>query len=145
MTKPWETYEAIIKELYMTHTLATVRQTMQDEYGFNASVRAYRQKLDAWGCGKYKKREKTPSNSSNGRGATTTATDPTSSASVTSQQEQAPSNQHTPQAPSSSTTPVGGTSWPSNYGQDPGVEDDWAQNSITSSRQDGSTFCIQII
>ncbi|KAH8666725.1 hypothetical protein BX600DRAFT_436111 [Xylariales sp. PMI_506] len=58
MTKPWETYEATIKGLYQQHTLATVKQIMQDRHNFRASTRAYRQRLDAWGCTKYKKRDK---------------------------------------------------------------------------------------
>lgn len=37
MTKAWETYEAIIKDLYAKHTLATVRDIMLNQYGFNAS------------------------------------------------------------------------------------------------------------
>ncbi|KAI0133560.1 hypothetical protein BJ170DRAFT_166136 [Xylariales sp. AK1849] len=58
MTKAWEVYEADIKALYQLHKLEIVRQIMDERYGFKASIRAYRQKLDAWGCGKYKKREK---------------------------------------------------------------------------------------
>ncbi|KAI0174224.1 hypothetical protein BJ166DRAFT_587040 [Pestalotiopsis sp. NC0098] len=68
MTKAWEAYEAIIKDLYAKHTLATVRDIMLNQYGFNASVRAYRQKLDAWGCTKYKRRDRAASRSSPGDG-----------------------------------------------------------------------------
>ncbi|KAI1872374.1 uncharacterized protein JN550_004093 [Neoarthrinium moseri] len=71
MTKPWESYEETIKTLYETHTLATVQEIMEKRYGFKASTRSYRQKLDSWGCTKYKKREKPSKNHSHSQASTT--------------------------------------------------------------------------
>ncbi|EMR64821.1 hypothetical protein UCREL1_8218 [Eutypa lata UCREL1] len=58
MTKQWEQYEATIRALYADHTLATVRQIMIERHGFNASVRAYRGRLDRWNVRKYNRRNR---------------------------------------------------------------------------------------
>ncbi|KAI1472638.1 uncharacterized protein F4812DRAFT_409743 [Daldinia caldariorum] len=58
MTKPWEAYEATIKDLYAENTLSVVRQIMIDRYGFKASVRAYRGRLIRWGVRKYNCRKR---------------------------------------------------------------------------------------
>jgi hypothetical protein len=64
MTKQWEQYEATIRALYSEHPLSVVRQMMIDNYGFNASVRAYRGRLDRWGIRKYNRRKRKGSVSS---------------------------------------------------------------------------------
>lgn len=64
MTKQWEQYEATIRALYADHTLATVRQIMIERHGFNASVRAYRGRLDRWNVRKYNRRNRNGSVSS---------------------------------------------------------------------------------
>lgn len=37
MTKAWDAHKGTIKDLYMKHTLAIVRQIMQEQYNFKAS------------------------------------------------------------------------------------------------------------
>lgn len=64
MTKQWDQYEATIRALYAEHTLSTVRQIMIERHGFNASVRAYRGRLDRWNVRKYNKRNRNGSVSS---------------------------------------------------------------------------------
>ena len=66
MTKDWEKYQSVIRDLYSQHSLATVRQIMIDQYGFQASIRAYRGRLDRWGCRKYNRRKRQSSVSSGG-------------------------------------------------------------------------------
>ncbi|OTB12124.1 hypothetical protein K445DRAFT_25953 [Daldinia sp. EC12] len=58
MTKPWEAHEATIKDLYANNTLSVVRQIMIEQYGFKASVRAYRGRLIRWGVRKYNCRKR---------------------------------------------------------------------------------------
>ncbi|KAI0898866.1 hypothetical protein F4806DRAFT_493373 [Annulohypoxylon nitens] len=64
MTKQWDMHEATIKQLYAENTLARVRQMMIDQYGFKASVRAYRGRLIRWGVRKYNCRKRASSDSS---------------------------------------------------------------------------------
>ncbi|KAI2468637.1 hypothetical protein F4781DRAFT_254932 [Annulohypoxylon bovei var. microspora] len=64
MTKQWDVYEATIKDLYAENTLSVVRQMMIDQYGFKASVRAYRGRLIRWGIRKYNCRKRASSSSS---------------------------------------------------------------------------------
>ncbi|KAI0107694.1 hypothetical protein F4776DRAFT_644868 [Hypoxylon sp. NC0597] len=66
MTKQWDVYEATIKSLYAENTLSVVRQIMIDQYGFKASVRAYRGRLIRWGVRKYNCRKRSSSSSSGG-------------------------------------------------------------------------------
>ncbi|KAI1806265.1 hypothetical protein F4811DRAFT_155469 [Daldinia bambusicola] len=66
MTKPWEAYEATIKDLYADNTLSVVRQIMIDRYGFRASVRAYRGRLIRWGVRKYNCRKRASPSISHG-------------------------------------------------------------------------------
>ncbi|OTA83792.1 hypothetical protein M434DRAFT_400608 [Hypoxylon sp. CO27-5] len=66
MTKQWDVYEATIKDLYAENTLSVVRQIMIDQYGFKASVRAYRGRLIRWGVRKYNCRKRSSSSSSGG-------------------------------------------------------------------------------
>ncbi|KAI0836264.1 hypothetical protein F5Y06DRAFT_105976 [Hypoxylon sp. FL0890] len=66
MTKQWEAYEATIKDLYAENTLSVVRQIMIEQYGFRASVRAYRGRLIRWGVRKYNCRKRSSSRSSGG-------------------------------------------------------------------------------
>ena len=49
MSKQWDQYKDIITNMYENHNLATVRQRMNDQYGFHASLRAYRNHLGRWG------------------------------------------------------------------------------------------------
>lgn len=56
MTTDWEKYHDVILSLYEQHSLATVRQIMLDKYGFHASIRAYRGRLDRWGVRKYNRK-----------------------------------------------------------------------------------------
>lgn len=49
MSKQWDQYKDIITNMYENHNLATVRQRMLDQYGFYASLRAYRNHLGRWG------------------------------------------------------------------------------------------------
>ncbi|KAI1205474.1 uncharacterized protein F4807DRAFT_279427 [Annulohypoxylon truncatum] len=63
MTKQWDMYEATIKSLYAENTLSVVRQIMIDQYGFKASVRAYRGRLIRWGVRKYNCRRRASSDS----------------------------------------------------------------------------------
>ncbi|KAI1656364.1 hypothetical protein F4813DRAFT_364117 [Daldinia decipiens] len=65
MTKPWDVYEATIKDLYADNTLSVVRQIMIDQYGFRASVRAYRGRLIRWGVRKYNCRKRASPSASN--------------------------------------------------------------------------------
>ncbi|KAK6956545.1 hypothetical protein Daesc_001823 [Daldinia eschscholtzii] len=58
MTKPWEAHEATIKDLYANNTLSVVRQIMIEQYGFKASVRAYRGRLIRWDVRKYNCRKR---------------------------------------------------------------------------------------
>ncbi|CZR55913.1 uncharacterized protein PAC_05801 [Phialocephala subalpina] len=53
MTKDWESYKAAIRQLYVTEakTLDEVQRVLRGQ-GFDASIRAYRMKLDAWGIRK---------------------------------------------------------------------------------------------
>ncbi|POS76221.1 hypothetical protein DHEL01_v205386 [Diaporthe helianthi] len=55
MTKEWLRYRSTILGLYkdQSKTLDEVRRIMKDEYGFEASVRAYRSRFDKWGIHKY--------------------------------------------------------------------------------------------
>jgi hypothetical protein len=55
MTKPWKDHKANILRLYIEEgrTLADVRVIMERDYGFEASVRSYRQHFDDWKVGKY--------------------------------------------------------------------------------------------
>lgn len=55
MTKPWHEYRSAIVKLYINEgrTLQDVRGIMKAKYGFEASVRSYRQHFDLWGVGKY--------------------------------------------------------------------------------------------
>ncbi|KAI2633184.1 hypothetical protein GGS26DRAFT_69944 [Hypomontagnella submonticulosa] len=69
MTKQWDMYEATIKELYAENTLAVVRQIMIDQYGFRASVRAYRGRLIRWGIRKYNCRKRASSSASGSGGS----------------------------------------------------------------------------
>ncbi|KAI0378967.1 hypothetical protein F5Y04DRAFT_290690 [Hypomontagnella monticulosa] len=69
MTKQWDVYEATIKELYAENTLAVVRQIMIDQYGFKASVRAYRGRLIRWGIRKYNCRKRASSSASGSGGS----------------------------------------------------------------------------
>ncbi|KAI1411073.1 hypothetical protein F5Y13DRAFT_191660 [Hypoxylon sp. FL1857] len=66
MTKQWDVYEATIKDLYAENTLSVVRQIMIEQYGFKASVRAYRGRLIRWGVRKYNCRKRSGSSSSRG-------------------------------------------------------------------------------
>ncbi|KAK8130915.1 hypothetical protein PG984_007353 [Apiospora sp. TS-2023a] len=63
MTKDWDTYKETILALYEHQTLSQVMEIMKRDYGFEASTRAYRQKLDKWGKRKYKKRKGKSDNS----------------------------------------------------------------------------------
>ncbi|KAK7931843.1 hypothetical protein PG985_002555 [Apiospora marii] len=63
MTKDWDNYKETILALYEHQTLAQVMEVMKRDYGFEASTRAYRQKLDKWGKRKYKKRKGKSDNS----------------------------------------------------------------------------------
>ncbi|KAI8958733.1 hypothetical protein F5Y11DRAFT_28811 [Daldinia sp. FL1419] len=65
MTKPWEVYEAIIKDLYADNTLSVVQKIMIERYGFRASVRAYRGRLIRWGIRKYNCRKRASPSVSN--------------------------------------------------------------------------------
>ncbi|KAI0104565.1 hypothetical protein F4814DRAFT_93026 [Daldinia grandis] len=65
MTKQWDVYEAIIKDLYADNTLSVVRQIMIDQYRFEASVRAYRGRLIRWGVRKYNCRKRVSPSASN--------------------------------------------------------------------------------
>lgn len=56
MEKDWEPHREEIASLYMEHPLVTVRQIMIDQYGFQASIRAYRNRLDRWGIRRYVRR-----------------------------------------------------------------------------------------
>lgn len=58
MTKDWDRYRDTIISLYTQHSLATVRQIMVDQYGFCASLRAYRGRLDRWGIRRYMPRKR---------------------------------------------------------------------------------------
>ncbi|KAK9802075.1 hypothetical protein SCARD494_00008 [Seiridium cardinale] len=122
MTKPWDRYESTIKELYAKHTLATVRQIMKDNHGFDASVRAYRQKLDEWGQAKYKKRAKKSGDSSSG-GHSGSKEPKTGSSSKKSHQEKAVPSSSATQAVSSTGAAPGGANWSSTHHQvfDPNV------------------------
>ncbi|KAE8442740.1 hypothetical protein EG329_002880 [Mollisiaceae sp. DMI_Dod_QoI] len=53
MTKDWDRYEAEIKRLYVSesNTLEEVQRLLKRQ-GFDASIRAYRMKLDSWGVRK---------------------------------------------------------------------------------------------
>jgi hypothetical protein len=55
MTKPWKDHKANILRLYIDEgrTLANVRTIMERDYGFDASIRSYRQHFDDWNVGKY--------------------------------------------------------------------------------------------
>ncbi|KKY33548.1 hypothetical protein UCDDA912_g06449 [Diaporthe ampelina] len=55
MTKEWLKYRVTILGLYkdQSKTLDEVRRIMKDEYGFDASVRAYRSRFDKWRVHKY--------------------------------------------------------------------------------------------
>ncbi|CAM1502075.1 Fc.00g040590.m01.CDS01 [Cosmosporella sp. VM-42] len=61
MTKPWHEFRSVIVQLYISEgrTLKDVKAIMKVQYGFEASIRSYRQHFDSWGVGKYncKKRE----------------------------------------------------------------------------------------
>jgi hypothetical protein len=61
MTKPWKEHRQKIVQLYIDEgrTLHDVRSIMQNRFGFEASVRSYRQHFDQWGVAKYncKKRQ----------------------------------------------------------------------------------------
>ncbi|KAI0847305.1 hypothetical protein F5Y00DRAFT_263667 [Daldinia vernicosa] len=63
MTKPWDVYEATIRDLYADNTLSVVRQIMIDQYGFRAS--AYRGRLIRWGVRKYNCRKRASPSVSN--------------------------------------------------------------------------------
>ncbi|KAI0199773.1 hypothetical protein F4808DRAFT_198964 [Astrocystis sublimbata] len=63
MTKQWDIHEATIKQLYAEKTLSEVRKIMIREYGFKASVRAYRGRLDKWGVRKYNCRRRSDADS----------------------------------------------------------------------------------
>ncbi|KAF3054931.1 hypothetical protein GL218_07327 [Daldinia childiae] len=80
MTKPWDVYEATIKDLYADNTLSVVRQIMIDQYGFRAS--AYRGRLIRWGVRKYNCRKRVSpsvSNSSADEGSSFTSGSDTAS------------------------------------------------------------------
>ncbi|KAI1649003.1 uncharacterized protein F4817DRAFT_49849 [Daldinia loculata] len=82
MTKQWDVYEATIKDLYADNTLSVVRQIMIDQYGFRASVRAYRGRLIRWGVRKYNCRKRASpsvSNSSADEGSSFTSGSDTAS------------------------------------------------------------------
>ncbi|KAI1387960.1 uncharacterized protein F4822DRAFT_297200 [Hypoxylon trugodes] len=68
MTKQWDQYEATIKDLYAENTLSVVRQMMIDQYGFKASVRAYRGRLIRWGVRKYNCRKRSSAGMGVGNG-----------------------------------------------------------------------------
>ncbi|KUI69624.1 hypothetical protein VM1G_05097 [Cytospora mali] len=55
MTKEWTKYKDTILSLYkdQSKTLDEVRRIMRENYGFEASVRAYRSRFDKWGINKY--------------------------------------------------------------------------------------------
>ncbi|KAG6361535.1 hypothetical protein INS49_009762 [Diaporthe citri] len=55
MTKEWLKYRTTILGLYkdQSKTLDEVRRIMKEEYGFEASVRAYRSRFDKWRVHKY--------------------------------------------------------------------------------------------
>ncbi|KAG8170139.1 hypothetical protein KVR01_000884 [Diaporthe batatas] len=55
MTKEWLRYRSTILGLYkdQSKTLDEVRRIMKEEYGFEASVRAYRSRFDKWRIHKY--------------------------------------------------------------------------------------------
>ncbi|KAI3398992.1 hypothetical protein diail_8019 [Diaporthe ilicicola] len=55
MTKEWLKYRTTILGLYkdQSKTLDEVRRIMREEYGFDASVRAYRSRFDKWRVHKY--------------------------------------------------------------------------------------------
>ncbi|KAF7539859.1 hypothetical protein G7Z17_g12328 [Cylindrodendrum hubeiense] len=61
MAKPWSDHRHTIVRLYINEgrTLEDVRAIMKTQYGFEASVRSYRQHFDQWRVGKYncKKRQ----------------------------------------------------------------------------------------
>ncbi|KZZ97537.1 hypothetical protein AAL_03501 [Moelleriella libera RCEF 2490] len=62
MTYNWFEYKDIIIDLYNNNTLKTVMQTMEEDYGFKASTRSYRDKIKEWAAKKQGKniREPTP-------------------------------------------------------------------------------------
>ncbi|KAI9659535.1 MAG: hypothetical protein M1821_001794 [Bathelium mastoideum] len=51
MTKDWGSQKAFIRKYYVLegHSLAKVARMMQDDHGFTASIRSYRNKLSEWG------------------------------------------------------------------------------------------------
>ncbi|KAF4970452.1 hypothetical protein FSARC_2530 [Fusarium sarcochroum] len=61
MAKPWNEHRSTITKLYIQEgrTLEDVRNIMKVQYGFEASIRSYRQHFDNWNIGKYncKKRD----------------------------------------------------------------------------------------
>ena len=44
----WEQHKKAICELYCSHKLEDVAKMMLETYGFQASIRGYRQRLAAW-------------------------------------------------------------------------------------------------
>ncbi|OIW25194.1 hypothetical protein CONLIGDRAFT_84464 [Coniochaeta ligniaria NRRL 30616] len=55
MTKKWEEHKATIISFYKEQhkPLHEVKRLMEEQYGFEASVRAYRSRFDRWGVYKY--------------------------------------------------------------------------------------------
>ncbi|KAG9238036.1 Clr5 domain-containing protein [Amylocarpus encephaloides] len=59
MPKPWSLHKAEISRLYIQEgkTLNEVRETLSRCHGFQASVRAYRMRINEWALQKYKPRD----------------------------------------------------------------------------------------
>ncbi|KAK0105318.1 hypothetical protein ONS96_004714 [Cadophora gregata f. sp. sojae] len=61
MPKDWAAQKENLKKFYITEDrpLEEVREILKDRYGFDASIRSYRMKIDKWNLRKYKSKKDT--------------------------------------------------------------------------------------
>ncbi|KAB5566877.1 Clr5 domain-containing protein [Coniochaeta sp. 2T2.1] len=77
MTKKWDEHRATIISLYKEQhkPLREVQRLMKEQYGFDASVRAYRSRFDRWGVHKYNCRRRGSGSNGSDEGSSPPTTD----------------------------------------------------------------------